>query len=221
MAEIDFTPSKNFFESSTDNLDLWNFHPKKDCVFIKATPLSRYKKHINVSKKNLTTLVGFDWGCDPAWIVELDCSNNQLTDLEGCPPNVSVLHCWNNNLTTLKGCPESVVYLNCCYNKLTTLEYCPSKVSDLYCGSNMITTLKDLPKDIISVNIYNNKITTLKGCPKGIRFLYGYESNPLELFYESDPLDLLNQFGQPIKSRKPHEHMKLEEILKEIQECND
>jgi len=70
-----------------------------------------------------------------------DCSNNQLTTLEGSPIKVSgTFDCSLNKLTTLKGAPEKVKgYFDCGFNKLTTLEGAPRKVGGCFwCSDNLV-----------------------------------------------------------------------------------
>ena len=57
-----------------------------------------------------------------------DCSDNQLTSLDGCPREVDG-------------------YFSCSYNNLTSLKGAPRDVSDsFFCRANSLTTLKGAPK---------------------------------------------------------------------------
>ena len=79
---------------------------------------------------------------------DLDCSNNDLTSLEGCPKEVKGdFDCSSNNLTSLDGSPEIVSgYFDCSYNKLTSLEGCPKEVKgNFYCSNNNLISLNGLP----------------------------------------------------------------------------
>ena len=78
-----------------------------------------------------------------------DCSDNQLTSLEGAPKIVlGHFFCDNNKLTTLKGGPCEVGGIFACNkNQLSSLKDSPKKVgSHFYCDNNQLITLKDGPK---------------------------------------------------------------------------
>ena len=74
-----------------------------------------------------------------------DCSQNNLTSLEGSPKIVGGdFYCYRNKLISLEGGPEYVaIDFDCYNNKLTSLEGAPVKVGgDFDCESN-----PDLPKE--------------------------------------------------------------------------
>jgi len=73
---------------------------------------------VDISNKNITSLTEINWNeyCDE--ITELNCSYNQLTNLEGCPNSLEVLSCSNNQLTSLERCSNSVTTLYCRNNPL-------------------------------------------------------------------------------------------------------
>ena len=81
------------------------------------------------------------------------------------------IDCSDNNLTSLKGCPKEVKgNFNCYDNKLTTLKGGPQKVSGIFdCGSNNLTTLEGAPKEVgCSFDCSSNQLKSLKGMPKKI-----------------------------------------------------
>ncbi len=80
-----------------------------------------------------------------------DCSHNQLTSLEGCPPEIrEAFWCYNNQLTSLEGCPREIGGSFWCYNnKLTSLEGCPREIGGIFiCYNNNLTSLKGAPEYI-------------------------------------------------------------------------
>jgi len=99
----------------------------------------------DLNKKNTTFVKRFNE------ITELDCSYNNLTDLEGCPPNVIKLTCDNNKLISFKGMPPSVKLLNCCNNNLTTFKYCSPNITILWGSNNAFDTLDGCPDKCLSV----------------------------------------------------------------------
>ena len=76
---------------------------------------------------------------------DFDCSNNQLTSLEGAPSRVGGdFNCYSNDLTSLEGSPNRVGgNFSCSQNKLTNLEGAPEVVEKNFsCHSNKLTSLK-------------------------------------------------------------------------------
>ncbi len=94
------------------------------------------------------------------------CSENNLTNLEGCPVSVGGgFFCNDNYLSNLEGCPVSVGGIfNCSYNKLTSLKGCPNRVGG-------------------SFNCSVNKLTSLEGCPEYIGGDFSVRSNNIRDFY--------------------------------------
>jgi len=137
--------------------------------------------YLNIYNKNITSLKEYfetrECG-DIRQITELECSWNQLTSLEGCPPNVQQLLCSNNMLTTLKGCPSSVKNLQCQGNQLTTLIGCPSSVKVLYCCYNRLASLEGCPENMYILFCSNNHLNNLDWCPRNVSYL-NYNNNPL------------------------------------------
>ena len=81
------------------------------------------------------------------------CSENKLSNLEGCPEYVGGdFDCSDNELTTLNGSPVYVgSTFDCSCNKLTSLEGSPNHVGTyFYCYENYFNSLKGLKCDISS-----------------------------------------------------------------------
>ena len=65
----------------------------------------------------------------------IDCRNNQLTSLEGCPQQVGGwFYCDNNQLTSLEGCPQEVGGGFDCRNNSITIIPDDFKFTDSLCG---------------------------------------------------------------------------------------
>jgi len=98
-----------------------------------------------------------------------DCSNNQLTSLEGAPQEVGKdFGCIFNQLTSLEGAPQKVGRdFYCTHNKLTSLEGAPQEVGeDFKCYDNKLTSLEGSPQEIVgNFFCFNNPLTSLKGIP--------------------------------------------------------
>ena len=103
---------------------------------------------------------------------DFDCSDNNLTSLEGCPERVGgSFDCSENQLTSLEGCPNKIGKgFYCSYNQLTSLKGCPEKVNgDFYCSYNQLTSLEGCPKEVGGdFSCSHNQLTSLEGCPKKI-----------------------------------------------------
>jgi len=115
--------------------------------------------YLNISNLKIKSLKDyFEVHPEHAGVTNLDCSDNQLTTLNGCPTSVTRLNCSDNQLTSLVGCPNSVTWLSCTNNQLTTLNGFPSSVTSLYCFGN---NLDPIYKDNYCVPMYKNKHNVL------------------------------------------------------------
>lgn len=112
--------------------------------------------------QNLTSLrdIKIDTNCH-----QLDCDNNQLVDLDGCPSHITWITCQNNFLTSLKGCPTTLEFLDCSYNKLSTLDYLPTTCQLLFADTNELTFLPDTEYPLLmSIYCGHNKLTDINLC---------------------------------------------------------
>ena len=134
-----------------------------------------------------------------------NCSDNQLTTLEGGPESVGgYFYCHNNQLTTLEGGPESVGGdFSCNSNQLFSLEGGPESVGgNFYCNSNQLTTLEGGPKRVGGYfNCSYNQLTNFHGFPEDWDGEINFSKNPcheiLNLFPEEkrcQSIDFLNEF---------------------------
>jgi Leucine-rich repeat (LRR) protein len=108
---------------------------------------------INCSNNNLTQLPIL-----PLYLVKLDCSNNKLSSLPEIPKNLGWLYTADNNLSELPVMPLSLRILECSNNKLYKLPELPRKVKYLYCINNNITDLPYLPDQLHYLDFNNNPI---------------------------------------------------------------
>jgi len=82
---------------------------------------------------------------------DFDCSEMELTSLEGCYEEINgTFECYGNKLTSLVGAPRIVHgYMEISSNKLTSLVGAPKIVyGDFYCPGNELTTLEGAPKEV-------------------------------------------------------------------------
>jgi hypothetical protein len=110
-------------------------------------------KILDVSNNNLTDLIG----C-PDSVIHLEVNDNKLTTLKDCPNSVKILCASSNNLTTLIGCPNSVIKLDVDNNNLTTLISCPNSVDKLYFNYNQLNTLEYFPNSVTNQWFNNNPL---------------------------------------------------------------
>jgi hypothetical protein len=96
-----------------------------------------------------------------------DCSNNQLTSLEGAPSEVGRwVDCSNNQLTSLAGAPSDVGGMFACtHNQLTTLVGAPNSISNtFYCSNNPLESLQGMPTFLKKLFItYDPNLPLLRG----------------------------------------------------------
>lgn len=138
---------------------------------------------LDLYSKNITNLSGIE---DFTALKELDCSNNQITNLEVSKnTQLTSLVCGSNSLTTINlskntllenlsvsrnnlteldlSANSKLTGLSCGSNKLTALDVSHLNLKYLYCGSNAITTL-DISKstDLIYLECSYNKLNSLE-----------------------------------------------------------
>jgi len=101
-----------------------------------------------------------------------DCSNNELTSIEGAPQEVGRgFYCSYNQLTSLEGAPQKVGRgFNCSGNNLTSLEGSPQEVGeDFDCSYNSLKSLVGAPQKVRGAFICRkNKLKSLVGSPQEV-----------------------------------------------------
>ena len=114
---------------------------------------------------------------------DFDCTNNQLTSLEGAPEKVGGdFNCRNNQLTSLEGAPQEVGGdFYCDNNQLTTLEGAPREVGGYFsCENNQLSSLEGAPQEVRGdFWCHNNQLTTLEGAPQEVGGDFNCHSNPV------------------------------------------
>lgn len=103
-----------------------------------------------------------------------DCTNNNMTSLEGCPIKIKGnFYCSYNKLESLKGCPKEIGgSFICRKNKLLSLKYCPQIINGTFdCSFNEIKNFENSPKIVKGIfDCTYNEIENLNGLTKN---LYG------------------------------------------------
>jgi Leucine-rich repeat (LRR) protein len=160
--------------------------------------LSSDTEIINISNKNLTYLPSLKrffklkvLDCSSNQIKQLDnlpnnleildCSSNQIKQLDNLPNNLEILYCSNNQIKQFDNLPNNLEKLNCYNNQIKQLDNIPLTLEILNCSSNQITQLNNLPHSLEFLWCYNNQITQLNNLPNTLKILY-CSHNPIPSF---------------------------------------
>lgn len=101
----------------------------------------------------------------------LDCSKNEIINLNNVPDFITVLDCSKNKIKHLNNLPDSIINLNCSGNFIVNLEYLPNSLAHLNCSHNLIINLEYLPSGLIYLDCSYNKIIKLNNLPNLINNL--------------------------------------------------
>jgi Leucine-rich repeat (LRR) protein len=118
----------------------------------------------------------------PPNLTDLECDNNNLSQLPELPDNLEWLSCNNNKLKSLPYLPDNLQYLYCDDNELIEFPDLPYNLKDLHCtdnkmqgpidflpdkleilsfSNNQIIRLPEIPQTLVELECANNKLTTL------------------------------------------------------------
>ena len=147
------TPDQqNFLDRGTSGI--WSINPLTGLVDIQGD--------FNFPRQGIENLHGIRFGSVSG---NFDCSNNELTSLEGAPQTVGRdFSCRHNQLTSLEGAPQTVGRdSDCGYTQLTSLEGAPQTIGrDFYCHGNELTSLKGAPQ-ILGGTFYSSYLDIPEG----------------------------------------------------------
>ncbi len=96
---------------------------------------------INISCKNIKGQLNFKRFTK---LIQLICTNNEITSLDNLPNSLTGLDCSNNLITSLDNLSDSLMRLYCSSNKIKSLENLPNSLTKLDCSDNKITCLNNL-----------------------------------------------------------------------------
>ena len=113
----------------------------------------------------------------PDTLKELDCSYNRLQTLPDLPKALKTLFCFSNRLQTLPELPKALKQLHCHVNRLQTLPELPKRLKELCCSNNYLPVLKELPKTLTWFECHNNPLVFIFPLPKRPRYYYGVPKN--------------------------------------------
>ena len=126
--------------------------------------------YLNFSYRKLDVLPFCVIECENLKI--LDCSNNNLTQIDNLPLQLIYLNCSFNQIKKMDNLPSGIEKIICCNNKISILEYLPFSVNHLDCSNNNILLLDNLPLNLIYLSCNNNNISSLNNLPVKIKCLY-------------------------------------------------
>jgi len=126
---------------------------------IQVSEASSYADEISVSNLGISDLTGIEAFTS---IIQLICSNNQLTNLNVFN-NTSLffLDCSNNQLTSLDVSNNSISTLKCQDNQLTSLNINNTALSTLWCQNNLLTSLDVSNANWNYIDCSNNQLISL------------------------------------------------------------
>jgi hypothetical protein len=143
----------------------------------KGVRFGKVGRNFDCSENEITSLEGAPQEVKGTF----NCSENELTSLKGAPQQVEWdFDCSNNRLTSLEGAPQQVGDFNCSNNRLTSLEGAPQQVEDsFYCLNNQLTSLVGAPQTVGGGFFCNdNQLTSLAGAPQTVKWSFNCEGNP-------------------------------------------
>jgi hypothetical protein len=111
---------------------------------------------LNLSKKNIKDVLDLE---DFNILEELDCSNNEITEIINIPYSLKYLNCSNNKIKSLIDLPQDLIGLNCKKNPLEILHYpinvkplkYPSKLKKIIFGEYFNQQIDNLPNKLIEI----------------------------------------------------------------------
>ena len=95
--------------------------------YIKRPPNYKTITELKISEKKITKLPSWLSKCEK--LIKLDCSHNNITQLDNLPKR---LNCDKNRITQLNNLPLTLKYLSCRKNYITKLNNLPNTLEELY-----------------------------------------------------------------------------------------
>jgi hypothetical protein len=119
----------------------------------------------------------------PHTLTNIDCNDNQLTELPQLPHDLAEFGCEGNQLTELPQLPHDLLSLDCNNNKLTELPLLPDSLTHLFCEDNQLTGLPELPPNLEILGCKGNPIKKITNIPQAvlIRNIQSIDPNYLDI----------------------------------------
>lgn len=151
-------------------------------------------KGFMLTGKDLKTLKGIEF---PPGITTLDISHNSLTNLIGCPSQITDLYCYDNELKDFTGAPTGLILVDAHSNPIRStkgLERCTQlkDVTMYMCELGELGGHCEFPDSVEELNVAKNRISTIVSVPKACKNL-GITCNPLSEDCQDKSVDQLRE----------------------------
>ena len=90
-------------------------------------------------------------------LIELDCSDNYISNLDNLPLTLEIIYCNSNEIRQLYNLPPNLEILHCGYNKITHLNNLPPNLKELKCANNPL--IYDFEPTLENIRKHNAKGT--------------------------------------------------------------
>lgn len=134
----------------------------------------------------------------PDHIINLDVSDNELTDLKFCPKKTKNLRASKNKIKSLADIKDlEIENLGISYNHLQDFKGAPQTLRSVVAVSNFISSLDGLPKIMTKLYVSYNKLQNMIHCPaaqildcscNSVEGFRGIPNGVLELIISNNPL---------------------------------
>lgn len=111
----------------------------------------------------------------------LDCSGNEITQLNVIPPRLTQLYCMNNKIEILDIQRPALRTIAAENNRIRQVGLLPEKLEFLNLSNNLLENIDSLPNTLKSLIISNCQFKKLPQIPEKVSFL-NYYGNPLDTF---------------------------------------
>lgn len=157
----------------------------------------RFKSLIEIdcSDNEITELLNL-----PNTLIKLNCNKNKITSLDNLPQNLKILDCSKNLITDLNNLPDNLKILLCNNNNIKSLDNLPENLQKLCCNKNNIKSLDNLPMSLQELSCCCNDIKNLDNLPKSLSILEysDDDENSIILEYLPDTIREINYTNNKI-----------------------
>ncbi len=137
-----------------------NTYNLKECI-----TYTRENDCINIELNDYTSLSFMNYNN----LIDLNCSYNQLTELNDLPDSLLYLNCRQNKLKKIN-LPPNLKTFECTHNQIERLKM-PDSLEEVYCAYNQIKKITHISKSLKKFNCVNNKLMKLPPIPKDLIYL--------------------------------------------------
>ncbi len=124
----------------------------KDCSEVKSL------NNLQIKRKGIKNLDGLQYF---SMLEELDCSRNEIMNLNFIPSTLKYLNCSNNEIEILNNLPPLLLEFDCSNNKIKEIPQLPNTLRIFYCMENSIVKFINLPNSLYDFNCSYNQIVQL------------------------------------------------------------